>query len=111
MPSSAAARPLLLLLFFSSFLVLQIPSLLGSRSAHAAVADPTAGRRLLPAHAVPELQPVDQAVMKEKVAVHPLAAAPAMERTATRRSGSGWSAFVDAVSKHQVPSGANPDSN
>ena len=111
MPSSAAARPLLLLLlFFSSFLVLQMPSLLGSRSAHAAVADPTAGRRLLPAHAVPELQPVDQAVMKEKVAAHPLAAA-AMERTATRRSGSGWSAFVDAVSKHQVPSGANPDSN
>ena len=108
MPSSAAARPLLLLLlFFSSFLVLQIPSLLGSRSAHAAVADPTAGRRLLPAHAVPELQPVDQAVMKEKVAAHPRA----MESTATRRSGSGGSAFVDAVSKHQVPSGANPDSH
>ncbi|KAG2588553.1 hypothetical protein PVAP13_5NG157900 [Panicum virgatum] len=109
MPSSAAPRALL---FLFLLVVPQIPSLLGSRSEqqHAAVADPAAGRRLLPVRAVPEQQPVE-AVMKEKVAVHPLAAAPAMERTATRRSGSGWSAFADAVSKHQVPSGANPDSN
>ncbi|PAN30902.1 hypothetical protein PAHAL_5G344100 [Panicum hallii] len=103
MPSSAAARALLLLFFL---LVLQIPSLLGSRSSaqHAAVADPAAtaaggGRRLLPVPAVHEQSSV------ERVATHPRS----MERRA-RRSGGG-SAFVDAVSKHQVPSGANPDSN
>ncbi|PUZ56655.1 hypothetical protein GQ55_5G344300 [Panicum hallii var. hallii] len=104
MPSSAAARALLLLFFL---LVLQIPSLLGSRSSaqHAAVADPAAtavggGRRLLPVPAVHE-----QSSVEERVATHPRS----LERRA-RRSGSG-SAFVDAVSKHQVPSGANPDSN
>ncbi|CAL4963782.1 unnamed protein product [Urochloa decumbens] len=102
-------RALLLLLF-----VMQIPWLLCSRSAHAAVVDPAAMtaaaavRRLLrPVPAVHEQQSVE--AVKNKVAAHPWSME--METRARRRSGSGGSAFVNAVSKHQVPSGANPDSN
>ncbi|OEL23137.1 hypothetical protein BAE44_0015844 [Dichanthelium oligosanthes] len=93
-------RALLLLFFF-----LQIPSLLGYRSAHAVVdhaAEAAAGRRIyLPAPAVYE-----QSVEAVKLAA--LAHPRSMGRGARRSSSS---AFMNAVSKHQVPSGANPDSN
>lgn len=83
---------------------LQIPLLLSSCSAHAiAVVDPAAaGRRLLPLRTVQAAQSVE---VKETVVPHP--------RSMERRAGSSSTsaAFMNAVSKHQVPSGANPDSN
>ena len=83
---------------------LQIPLLLSSCSAHAIiVVDPAAaaGRRLLPVRTVQAAQSVE---VKETVVPHPRS----MER---RASSSSSAAFMNAVSKHQVPSGANPDSN
>ncbi|AQK91484.1 hypothetical protein ZEAMMB73_Zm00001d009202 [Zea mays] len=84
---------------------LQIPLLLSSCSAHAiAVVDPaTAGRRLLSVRTVQAAQSVEA---KETVVRHPRS----MERRA-RSNSSGSAPFMNAVSKHQVPSGANPDSN
>jgi hypothetical protein len=84
---------------------LQIPLLLSSCSAHAIiVVDPAAagGRRLLPLRTVQAAQSVE---VKETVVPHP--------RSMERRAGSSSTsaAFMNAVSKHQVPSGANPDSN
>ncbi|CAO2192499.1 unnamed protein product [Urochloa humidicola] len=109
-PSRRRALLLLLPLLF----VMQIPSLLGSRSAHAVVVvDPAAataaagGRRLLgPVPAVHEQQSVE-VVVKGNVAPHPRS----VERRVRGRRSGGGSAFMNAVSKHQVPSGANPDSN
>ncbi|CAO2202925.1 unnamed protein product [Urochloa humidicola] len=105
-------RAMLLLLLF----VTQIPSLLGSRSAYApgaVVVDPAAataaagGRRLPgPVPAVHEQQSVE-VVLKGNVAPHPRS----VERRVRGTRSGGGSAFMNAVSKHQVPSGANPDSN
>lgn len=85
---------------------LQIPLLLSSCSAHAIiVVDPPAAaarRRPLPVRTVQAAQSVE---VKETVVPHPRS----MERTASSSSSSA--AFMNAVSKHQVPSGANPDSN
>ncbi|KAF8661693.1 hypothetical protein HU200_056641 [Digitaria exilis] len=60
-------------------------------------------RRLLP---VPAVHEQSAGLVEEKV----VAAHPWSVDRRTRRSCSS-SAFMDAVSKHQVPSGANPDSN
>ncbi|CAO2184675.1 unnamed protein product [Urochloa humidicola] len=106
-------RAMLLLLLF----VLQIPSLLGSRSAYApgaVVVDPAAataeagGRRLLgPVPAVHHEQQSVEVVVRGNVAPHPRS----VKRRGRRSGGGGGSAFMNAASKHQVPSGANPDSN
>ncbi|KAG8045386.1 hypothetical protein GUJ93_ZPchr0008g13175 [Zizania palustris] len=92
---------LLLLLF-----VLQIPSLHSRCLAHAAAVDDdggvttAAGRRLLQALAAPPVLPQSVPV---KVTAHP--------RTRSMERRRGRPAMLAAVSKHQVPSGANPDSN
>lgn len=84
----------LLLLVF----ILQIPLLLSSCSVHAVVdATAVAGRRVLQVPVQPQSVKVK---VRGKVTAHPRS----MERR--RRS----SMFMN-VSKHQVPTGANPDSN
>ncbi|CAD6238553.1 unnamed protein product [Miscanthus lutarioriparius] len=86
---------------------LQIPLRLSSCSAHAiVVVDPAAaaGRRHLPVRTVQAAQSVE---VKETVVPHPRS----MERRARSGSSSSSAAFMNAVSKHQVPSGVNPDSN
>ena len=95
-------RAVILLIF-----ALQIHLVLtASCSVHAtfvvdSAATAAAGRRLLPVRAGQAAQSVEA---KETVPVHP-------RSIETRASSSSSSAFMNAVSKHLVPSGANPDSN
>lgn len=92
--------------------VLQIPPLLSSCSAHtivvhsAATARPMARRRLLLVSPVRAAQSLE--LEKEETAPAPY---PRSTQRRPRSSSSSRSAFMNAVSKHQVPSGANPDSN
>uniref|UniRef100_A0A0D9V0H8 Uncharacterized protein n=1 Tax=Leersia perrieri TaxID=77586 RepID=A0A0D9V0H8_9ORYZ len=94
-----------LIAFLLLFLVQLVPcSLLSFNSAHAATVDTALpGRRLLPAPAAPVLQPQSMQV-KVTAVHHPWS----MDQ---RRSGRRSAAMMMAVSKHQVPTGANPDSN
>ncbi|KAL6850097.1 hypothetical protein ACP4OV_020724 [Aristida adscensionis] len=108
------------ILLISLFFVLQIPLLqLGSCSAPAFAVDRNDGSAATPAAAAAagtwrrRLLPTPvaraQTVRKVKATAHPRS----MERSAAAAAagGGGRSAFMNAVSKHQVPSGANPDSN
>ncbi|XP_062208423.1 uncharacterized protein LOC133909902 [Phragmites australis] len=107
MTSLCMPRALLLLLLL--FFFLQIPLLLSSSSVCAFVVNDHADDSVAAAVAARRrLLPVPVA-RQESVKLTAYPRSMGTRRRSSRRSSG--SAFMNAVSKHQVQSGANPDSN
>ena len=106
MTSLCMPRALLLLLLL--FFFLQIPLLLSSSLVCAFVVNDHADDSVAAVAARRRLLPVPVA-RQESVKLTAYPRSMGTRRRSSRRSSG--SAFMNAVSKHQVQSGANPDSN